>query len=162
MQVLQAVATTEILLHHLGLQDLLQHRHLRLMLHHPCQWVLLLRRLVRVVLLNLPPMGCAAPPTPMGRGPAPAPMGHGPPPTDMQHGQTSDTAGPADRSEQTSPTRYSDDGVGPRDPPRSTTKGRARSKRFHSALELHPKRKNRCSFCNSEQHNAANCPTKLL
>ncbi|XP_020175523.2 protein FAR1-RELATED SEQUENCE 5-like [Aegilops tauschii subsp. strangulata] len=50
----------------------------------------------------------------------------------------------------------------PRDPPKSTTKGRAKSKRIESALELHPKRKNKCSFCSSVDHNAANCPGRLV
>ena len=50
----------------------------------------------------------------------------------------------------------------PKDPPKSTTKGRAKSKRLQSALELHPKRKNKCSFCDSSEHNAANCPGRLV
>ena len=50
----------------------------------------------------------------------------------------------------------------PKDPPKSTTKGCAKSKRLQSALELHPKRKNKCSFCNSSEHNAANCPGRLV
>ena len=46
----------------------------------------------------------------------------------------------------------------PRDPPKSTTKGRAKMKRIQriqSALELHPKRKNKCSYCGSVDHNSA-------
>ena len=50
----------------------------------------------------------------------------------------------------------------PKDPPKSTTKGRAKSKRLQSALELHPKRKNKCSFYDSSEHNAANCPGRLV
>ena len=49
----------------------------------------------------------------------------------------------------------------PRDPPKSTTKGRTKSKRLQSALELHPKRKNKCSYCGSYNHNSALCPTRL-
>jgi hypothetical protein len=37
----------------------------------------------------------------------------------------------------------------PRDPPKTTTKGRAKSKRTMSALELHPKRKVTCHSCGS-------------
>ena len=50
----------------------------------------------------------------------------------------------------------------PKDPNKSTTKGRAKSKRLQSALELHPKRKNKCSFCNSVIHNATNFPGRLV
>ena len=50
----------------------------------------------------------------------------------------------------------------PRDPPKSNTKGRAKSKRIESALELHPKRKNKCSFCGSFDHNAASCKERLV
>ena len=50
----------------------------------------------------------------------------------------------------------------PRDPPKSNTKGRAKSKRIESALELHPKRKNKCSFSGSFDHNAASCEARLV
>ncbi|VAI79459.1 unnamed protein product [Triticum turgidum subsp. durum] len=63
-----------------------------------------------------------------------------------QFGRTTTTLGPAI----------------PRDPPKSTTKGRAKSKRIQSALELHPKRKNKCSYCGSINHNGANFPTRLV
>ncbi|VAH53195.1 hypothetical protein VPH35_032154 [Triticum aestivum] len=50
----------------------------------------------------------------------------------------------------------------PRDPPKSTTKGRSKTKRIQSALELHPKRKNKCSYCDFVNHNGASCPTRLV
>ena len=63
--------------------------------------------------------------------------------------------------EAASPAQASDDFV-PRDPPRSTTKGRAKSQRYKSALELHPKKKNKCSQCQSTEHTASVCPLRLL
>ena len=57
---------------------------------------------------------------------------------------TGDRDGPTALLEVASPAQASDDFV-PRDPPRSTTKGRAKSRRYKSALELHPKKKNKCS-----------------
>ena len=50
----------------------------------------------------------------------------------------------------------------PRDPPKSTTKGRAKQRRIQSALELHPKRKNKCSYCSSTEHNSALCKMRLV
>ncbi|KAE8776124.1 Protein FAR-RED ELONGATED HYPOCOTYL 3 [Hordeum vulgare] len=50
----------------------------------------------------------------------------------------------------------------PRDPPKSTTKGRAKLKIIESTLELHPKRKNKCSYCGSVNHNGAQCQTRLV
>ena len=52
--------------------------------------------------------------------------------------------------------------LAPMDPPRSVMKGRSRSKRFKSALELHPKKKNKCSICESIDHTAATCLGKLM
>ncbi|XP_044440752.1 protein FAR1-RELATED SEQUENCE 5 isoform X1 [Triticum aestivum] len=52
--------------------------------------------------------------------------------------------------------------LAPMDPPHSVTKGRSRSKRFKSALELHPKKKNKCSICESIDHTAATCLGKLM
>ena len=114
-----------------------------------------------------PPMGRAAHapvPPPMGRAEPPPPMGHAGPrvsnaSTPLPMGNT--TQGHTNCTERMSPTSNDDEVATPRDPPKSTTKGRARSRRYHSALELHPKRKNRCSYCNSDKHNAASCPTKL-
>ena len=48
-----------------------------------------------------------------------------------------------------------------RDPPKSTTKGRAKSHRTKSALELQPKQKIRCSLCGSFDHNSATCEERL-
>ena len=59
---------------------------------------------------------------------------------------TGDCDGPTAPLEAASLAQASDDFV-PRDPPRSTTKGRAKSRRYKSALELHPKKKNKCSQC---------------
>ena len=114
-----------------------------------------------------PPMGRAAhgpTPSPMGRAEPPPPMGHVGPrvsnaSTPLPMGNT--TQGHPNRTEQMSPKSNDNDDATPRDPPKSTTKGRARSRRYHSALELHPKRKNRCSYCNSDNHNATSCPAKL-
>jgi hypothetical protein len=50
----------------------------------------------------------------------------------------------------------------PRDPPKTTTKGRTKSKRTKSALELQPKRKTKCHACGSVDHNSASCPGRLL
>ena len=50
----------------------------------------------------------------------------------------------------------------PRDPPKSTTKGRTKSHRTESALELRPKRKIKCSLCGSSDHNSATCPTRVM
>ena len=50
----------------------------------------------------------------------------------------------------------------PRDPPKSTTKGRVKTKRIQSALELHPKKKNKCSYCSYVDHNLALCPARLV
>lgn len=50
----------------------------------------------------------------------------------------------------------------PRDPPKSTTKGRTKAHRTMSALELHPNHKIQCSLCGSNAHNAATCLDKLL
>ena len=50
----------------------------------------------------------------------------------------------------------------PMDPPQSVTKGRSRSRRFQSALELHPKKNNKCSICESIDHNDATCLGKLM
>ncbi|KAE8814122.1 hypothetical protein D1007_08767 [Hordeum vulgare] len=50
----------------------------------------------------------------------------------------------------------------PREPPKSTTKGREKLRRIESALELHPKRKNKCSYCGSVNHNGAQRKTRLV
>ncbi|XP_024312602.1 protein FAR1-RELATED SEQUENCE 5 [Brachypodium distachyon] len=44
---------------------------------------------------------------------------------------------------------------------RCLTKGRPRAKRYENALELHPKKKNKCALCSSDEHNSARCPRKL-
>ena len=49
-----------------------------------------------------------------------------------------------------------------RNPPKSIPKGRPQVHRTVSALELHPKKKTRCSLCKSEYHNSGICPTKLV
>ncbi|EMS59388.1 hypothetical protein TRIUR3_03202 [Triticum urartu] len=72
-----------------------------------------------------------------------------------------DRDGPTAPLEAASLAQASDDFV-PRDPPRSTTKGRAKSRRYKSALELHPKKKNKCSQCQSTEHTAGVCPQRLL
>uniref|UniRef100_A0A453KVR1 Protein FAR1-RELATED SEQUENCE n=1 Tax=Aegilops tauschii subsp. strangulata TaxID=200361 RepID=A0A453KVR1_AEGTS len=69
--------------------------------------------------------------------------------------------GPTTPLEAAFPAQASDDFV-PRDPPRSTTKGRAKSRRYKSALELHPKKKNKCTQCQSTEHTAGVCPLRLL
>ncbi|VAI42660.1 unnamed protein product [Triticum turgidum subsp. durum] len=74
---------------------------------------------------------------------------------------TGDRDGPTTPLEAASLAQASDDFV-PRDPPRSTTKGRAKSRRYKSALELHPKKKNKCSQCQSTEHTAGVCPQRLL
>ena len=74
---------------------------------------------------------------------------------------TGDRDGPTAPLEAASLAQASDDFV-PRDPPRSTTKGRAKSRRYKSALELHPKKKNKCSQCQSTEHTAGVCPQRLL
>nr|XP_045087195.1 protein kintoun-like [Aegilops tauschii subsp. strangulata] len=74
---------------------------------------------------------------------------------------TGDRDGPTAPLEAASPAQSSDDFV-PRDPPRSSTKGRAKSRRYKSALELHPKKKNKCSQCQSTEHTAGVCPLRLL
>ena len=74
---------------------------------------------------------------------------------------TGDRDGPTAPLEAASLAQASDDFV-PRDPPRSTTKGRAKSRRYKSALELHPKKKNKCSQCQSTEHTAGVCPLRLL
>lgn len=66
------------------------------------------------------PQGPAQPPAPTDPAPPPAPMGRAPPAA---------PPGPTAPTEPTSPVYHSDDRV-PRDPPRSTTKGKARSRRF--------------------------------
>ncbi|KQK19060.1 hypothetical protein BRADI_1g46212v3 [Brachypodium distachyon] len=48
-----------------------------------------------------------------------------------------------------------------RNPDRCPTKGRPRVKRYETALELHPKKKNKCALCSSDEHNSARCPRKL-
>ena len=74
--------------------------------------------------------------------------------------QTQARDGPAPL-EAASPAQAYDDFV-PRDPPSSTKKGRAKSRRYKSALELHPKKKNKCSHCQSTEHTAGVCPLRLL
>ena len=75
--------------------------------------------------------------------------------------QTQPRDGPTTPLKAASPAQASDDFV-PRDPPRSTTKGRAKSRRYKSALKLHPKKKNKCSQCQSTEHTAGVCPLRLL
>ncbi|KAM0862552.1 hypothetical protein ACQ4PT_045200 [Festuca glaucescens] len=50
----------------------------------------------------------------------------------------------------------------PRDPAKSTTKGRTKTHRTVSALELHPKQTVKCSLCGSQFHNIATCPRRFL
>jgi hypothetical protein len=52
--------------------------------------------------------------------------------------------------------------IKPRDPPKTTTKGRTKSKRTISALELKPKRKIKCHAYGSVDHNSASCLGRLL
>ncbi|PNT67609.1 hypothetical protein BRADI_3g29467v3, partial [Brachypodium distachyon] len=49
-----------------------------------------------------------------------------------------------------------------RNPDRSATKGRTRKRRFENALELRPKRRNKCALCGSKDHNQTTCPSKLV
>ncbi|XP_062191257.1 protein FAR1-RELATED SEQUENCE 5-like [Phragmites australis] len=44
---------------------------------------------------------------------------------------------------------------------RSVTKGRKKSERLSNGKNVQPKRKNKCSICHSENHNAAKCPGKI-
>ena len=74
--------------------------------------------------------------------------------------QTQACDGPA-QLEATSPSQAYDDFV-PRDPPRSTTKGRVKIRRYKMVLELHPKKKNKCSHSQYIEHTAGVCPLKLL
>jgi hypothetical protein len=64
------------------------------------------------------------------------------------------TAGPSN-SAPAEPTK-------PRDLPKTTTKGRTKSKHTKSTLELQPKRKTKCHGCGSVDHNSASCPGRLL
>ena len=81
--------------------------------------------------------------------------------TQPRDGPAPTHTGPTASLEAASSAQASDDFV-PRDPPRSTTKGRAKSRRYKSALELHPKKKNKCSHCQSTEHTAGVCPLRLL
>ncbi|TVT99412.1 hypothetical protein EJB05_55232, partial [Eragrostis curvula] len=46
-------------------------------------------------------------------------------------------------------------------PPKSAVKGRKKSKRLSNGMNAQPKRKKRCSVCNSDQHTAPKCPNKI-
>ncbi|KAM0878004.1 hypothetical protein ACQ4PT_035148 [Festuca glaucescens] len=50
----------------------------------------------------------------------------------------------------------------PRDPAKTTTKGRTKVHRTVSALELHPKKKVQCQTCGSFEHNSATCKMRFL
>ncbi|KAK1661310.1 hypothetical protein QYE76_049469 [Lolium multiflorum] len=50
----------------------------------------------------------------------------------------------------------------PRDPSKTTTKGRTKEHRTVSALELHPKKKVQCHTCGSFEHNSATCKIRFL
>ncbi|XP_071683733.1 uncharacterized protein [Lolium perenne] len=50
----------------------------------------------------------------------------------------------------------------PRDPAKTTTKGRTKEHRTVSALELHPKKKVQCHTCGSFEHNSATCKQRFL
>ncbi|KAM0873216.1 hypothetical protein ACQ4PT_038249 [Festuca glaucescens] len=50
----------------------------------------------------------------------------------------------------------------PRDPAKTTTKGRTKVHRTVLALELHPKKKVQCQTCGSFEHNSATCKMRFL
>ncbi|XP_044405522.1 formin-like protein 13 [Triticum aestivum] len=89
---------------------------------------------------------CATPNGPTGRTQGAHNPGDYNPSTMTGRATAGDCDGPTAPLEAASLAQASDDFV-PRDPPRSTTKGRAKSRRYKSALELHPKKKNKCSQC---------------
>ncbi|KAE8774149.1 Protein FAR1-RELATED SEQUENCE 7 [Hordeum vulgare] len=49
-----------------------------------------------------------------------------------------------------------------RNPPKSSTKGRKRDKRYYSGIELHPKKKTKCAYYKELGHNCATCITGLI
>ncbi|KAE8789425.1 hypothetical protein D1007_36408 [Hordeum vulgare] len=49
-----------------------------------------------------------------------------------------------------------------RNPPKSSTKGRKRDKRYYSGIELHPKKKTKCAYCKELGHNCATCTSGLI
>ncbi|VAH56733.1 unnamed protein product [Triticum turgidum subsp. durum] len=104
---------------------------------------------------------CATPNGPTGRTQGAHNPGDYNPSTMTGRAIAGDCDGPTAPLEAASLAQASDDFV-PRDPPRSTTKGRAKSRRYKSALELHPKKKNKCSQCQSTEHTAGVCPQRLL
>ncbi|VAH86359.1 unnamed protein product [Triticum turgidum subsp. durum] len=104
---------------------------------------------------------CATPNGPTGRTQGAHNPGDYNPSTMTGRATAGDRDGPTAPLEAASLAQASDDFV-PRDPPRSTTKGRAKSRRYKSALELHPKKKNKCSQCQSTEHTAGVCPQRLL
>ncbi|VAH78602.1 hypothetical protein VPH35_052615 [Triticum aestivum] len=104
---------------------------------------------------------CATPNGPTGRTQGAHNPGDYNPSTMTGRATTGDRDGPTAPLEAASLAQASDDFV-PRDPPRSTTKGRAKSRQYKSALELHPKKKNKCSQCQSTEHTAGVCPQRLL
>ena len=48
-----------------------------------------------------------------------------------------------------------------RNPPKSSTKGRKRDKRYYSGIELHPKKKKKCAYYKELGHNCATCTPGL-
>ena len=48
-----------------------------------------------------------------------------------------------------------------RDPPRSTTKGRSKEKTHKHPLDIAPKKRRKCKFCNLTDHDGRNCPTRF-
>ncbi|KAE8787218.1 hypothetical protein D1007_38832 [Hordeum vulgare] len=47
-------------------------------------------------------------------------------------------------------------------PPKSSTKGRKRDKRYYSGIELHPKKKTKCEYCKEFGHNCATFTPGLI
>ena len=48
-----------------------------------------------------------------------------------------------------------------RNPPKSSTKGRKKDKRFGSAIELRPKKTITCGTCGLQGHNGATCSARF-
>ncbi|KQK13529.2 hypothetical protein BRADI_1g10750v3, partial [Brachypodium distachyon] len=71
------------------------------------------------------------------------------------------TTVPTAKTSTTAPTQPVDASA-VRNPDRSATKGKTRKRRFENALELRPKRRNKCALCGSEDHNQATCLSKLV
>lgn len=48
-----------------------------------------------------------------------------------------------------------------RDPPRSNTKGRPHEKRYQAPMDIAPKKKGKCRFCQSQEHDVRRCPGRI-